>query len=503
MWLCGCASYAQGVLATVDSAGGFGGFAREYLTFIREECPKNPIVVYGVAPARVLREDDPMQRGVSAGTGFSAMSREDVRDINLGLCWGTFAADIATAFVPVSLQGYAEWLYDARRDLQHRTAVAREEALRAAIGSGGDTAAGAAGGAAAGGGGGGGGGAGAGAGSTSAGDAAGRSDSSGDGDGSEVLPLPDPFFPQSPYMDAEQDSLSASVLAGVLDTSTLSWRLLADEDSSWRGGGGSGADHAAPSSFAGSGAEADDRRQRRGDRSGDAGVTDDRFVVQPGATLSTFSAALSAHIVHNVLAVSASWLWPPVSTLVSSDDSVLESALSGAGALCDVVSPQLVPLSWHCPVAGRLLPPCSMPTTGHTSLRGAAHTSAARAVAPHFLAINARYVRLHSWQQALLSAYVRRARSPYQLCAVASACPMLEDVPLLAPPHVTVLESSGALAPCVRYITRRFERHIWGRAGPLHSAALAAFRRGGVLGDEDFGDAREALYTLADTMAGE
>ncbi len=43
-------------MATVDIAGGFGGFAREFLTYVREECPKAPLVVFGASAARTLRD---------------------------------------------------------------------------------------------------------------------------------------------------------------------------------------------------------------------------------------------------------------------------------------------------------------------------------------------------------------------------------------------------------------------------------------------------------------
>jgi hypothetical protein len=37
-------------------SGGFGGFAREFLTYVREECPKAPILVFGASGARTLRD---------------------------------------------------------------------------------------------------------------------------------------------------------------------------------------------------------------------------------------------------------------------------------------------------------------------------------------------------------------------------------------------------------------------------------------------------------------
>ena len=43
-------------MALVDVTSGFGGFAKEYLTYVREECPKAPMVVFGAAPAQVLRD---------------------------------------------------------------------------------------------------------------------------------------------------------------------------------------------------------------------------------------------------------------------------------------------------------------------------------------------------------------------------------------------------------------------------------------------------------------
>ncbi len=43
-------------MSVVDIGAGFGGFAREFLTHVREECPKAPIVVFGTTPARVLRD---------------------------------------------------------------------------------------------------------------------------------------------------------------------------------------------------------------------------------------------------------------------------------------------------------------------------------------------------------------------------------------------------------------------------------------------------------------
>jgi hypothetical protein len=61
-------------MAFVDVTTGFGGFAKEYMTYLREECPKASVLTFGAAPSEVLRDTGvltPLQN-ISA-VGASAM----------------------------------------------------------------------------------------------------------------------------------------------------------------------------------------------------------------------------------------------------------------------------------------------------------------------------------------------------------------------------------------------------------------------------------------------
>jgi hypothetical protein len=93
-----------GFQAVVDLDSGWGGFAGEYLTALRDECPRSPLLVLGAVPPRAAH-------GGGAGV-LPARRAAMLRRVNLALGFAEFGggggAELDATFLPLSLQGALE-----------------------------------------------------------------------------------------------------------------------------------------------------------------------------------------------------------------------------------------------------------------------------------------------------------------------------------------------------------------------------------------------------------
>lgn len=114
----------QGIQAIVDIDGGFGSLAVETLCYLREECPRAPMIVMGAMPPRPRASfgvgGNTSMSTVPGPSDYAVKDRNTMRDINTGLAFAQFAsrggpADLDCLFVPLSLQPYAEALAEAVR----------------------------------------------------------------------------------------------------------------------------------------------------------------------------------------------------------------------------------------------------------------------------------------------------------------------------------------------------------------------------------------------------
>lgn len=132
----------QGFQAFCDIDSGFGSFGLEYLSFIREECPRAPIVVLGAVQPHLRRLPGRIPGGLglpdsqqAAGAhDFHERERENIRDVNLGLAFASFgsaASDLDCMFLPMSMQPYADVVEEAARSVAASMAAVVGESLAA------------------------------------------------------------------------------------------------------------------------------------------------------------------------------------------------------------------------------------------------------------------------------------------------------------------------------------------------------------------------------------
>lgn len=99
---------------------GFGGFSRDYLTYVREECPKQPILVFGCSDPAVWTQHTTLGLETSSppsSVGASALAKQAARDVNLALSWAAMLhEDVSSLFTPLTLQSYAEFVHRRRAD---------------------------------------------------------------------------------------------------------------------------------------------------------------------------------------------------------------------------------------------------------------------------------------------------------------------------------------------------------------------------------------------------
>jgi hypothetical protein len=116
----------QGFQAVVDIDSGFGGLALEYLTYLREECPRAPLLIFGALQPHVRGSHARHTGGVGAPApdvhagafDYASREREAIRDVNIGLAFAAFGAahsELDATFVPLTAQAYAEAVDAAAR----------------------------------------------------------------------------------------------------------------------------------------------------------------------------------------------------------------------------------------------------------------------------------------------------------------------------------------------------------------------------------------------------
>ncbi len=109
----------SGFQAVVDVDSGWGGFALEYMTYLREECPRAPMLVFGAVRPSVPGAQAEEAAADSAGAhNFTARERSTIRAVNNALAFAHFAgsaSDLDCSFIPLSVQAYAEAAAEAER----------------------------------------------------------------------------------------------------------------------------------------------------------------------------------------------------------------------------------------------------------------------------------------------------------------------------------------------------------------------------------------------------
>lgn len=97
----------QGIQSIVDVDSGFGSFGYEYLNFLREECPKAPILVFGAIPPLPAVSAGGSSQSVG-GIDYHTRDRATLRNTNLALGLAHFAGrtELDALYIPLSLQSY-------------------------------------------------------------------------------------------------------------------------------------------------------------------------------------------------------------------------------------------------------------------------------------------------------------------------------------------------------------------------------------------------------------